>query len=311
MNHINSTDKILIIGGTGFIGLHLIKRCMKATHFVTCLSLTGGDNKNLVKGIEYLKADVTDKTQLQTVLHNKDFDYVFNLGGYIDHTHYFKGGRKVIENHFTGLLNILDCIDIKNLKGFVQIGSSDEYGNALSPQRETMRENSISPYSQAKVASTHLIQMLHRTEGFPGVVIRFFLVYGPGQDNKRFLPQIIKGCLNNSEFKTSEGKQLRDLCYIDDVIEAIIKAAVLPQSKGQVINVASGTPVMIKDVIQKVMLFTGGGKPMWDAHPYRVGENMQLYADISFAKNLLHWEPQVSLDVGLKKTIEYYKALDN
>lgn len=311
MNHINSTDKILIIGGTGFIGLHLIKRCMKATRFVTCLSLAGGNNKKLVKGIEYLKADVTDKTQLQTVLHNKAFDYIFNLGGYIDHTHYFKGGRKVIENHFTGLLNILDCIDIKNLKGFVQIGSSDEYGNSPSPQRETIRENSISPYSQAKVASTHLIQMLYRTEGFPGVVIRFFLVYGPGQDNKRFLPQIIKGCLNNSEFKTSEGKQLRDFCYIDDVIEAIIKAAALPQSKGQVINVASGTPVMIKDVIQKVMLFTGGGKPMWGAHPYRVGENMQLYADISFAKNLLHWEPQVSLDVGLKKTIEYYKALDN
>ena len=312
MNHINSTDKVLVIGGTGFIGLHLTERCMKETRFVTCLSLTGFNNKkNLVKDIEYIRADVTDKTQLQAILNNKDFDYVFNLGGYINHTPYFMGGRQVMDAHFVGLMNLLDCLDRERLKGFVQIGSSDEYGNAPSPQRETMRENSISPYSQAKVASTHLIQMLHRTEGFPGVVLRFFLVYGPGQDNKRFLPQIINGCLNNIEFKTSEGKQLRDFCYIDDVIEAMIKAAVLPQSKGNVINIASGTPVMIKDVIQKVMLFTDGGKPMWGAHPYRVGENMQLYADISLAKNLLHWKPQVSLDVGLKKTIEYYKALDN
>ena len=308
----SNSDKVLIIGGSGFIGRHLVKRCLKETRFVTCIGLTGRlVEQYSVKDVEYLQADITDRVQLKSILKVRPFDYIFNLGGYIDHTHYFKGGRNVIETHFTGLLNVLDCIDIKSLKGFVQVGSSDEYGNAPSPQRETMRENSISPYSQAKVASTHLIQMLHRTEGFPGVVLRFFLVYGPGQDNKRFLPQIINGCLNNIEFKTSEGKQLRDFCYIDDVIEAMIKAAGLPQSKGNVINIASGTPVMIKDVIQKVMLFTDGGKPMWGAHPYRVGENMQLYADISLAKNLLHWEPQVSLDVGLKKTIEYYKALDN
>lgn len=305
-----NSDKILVVGGSGFLGKHLVRRCLRDTRFVSCIGL-GRNKKEFFEDIEVINVDINNKDVLRAILNKKSFDYIFNLGGYIDHTHYFKNGRKIIDTHFIGLLNVLDCIDIKSLKGFVQVGSSDEYGNAPSPQRETMRENSISPYSQAKVASTHLIQMLHRTEGFPGVVLRFFLVYGPGQDNKRFLPQIINGCLNNIEFKTSEGKQLRDFCYIDDVIEAMIKAAALPQSKGNVINIASGTPVMIKDVIQKVMLFTDGGKPMWGAHPYRVGENMQLYADISLAKNLLHWEPQVGLDVGLKKTIEYYKALDN
>ena len=104
---------------------------------------------------------------------------------------------------------------------------------------------------------------------------------------------------------------MRDFCYIDDVVEAMIKAAILPDCKGHVINIASGIPVMIKEVIQKLMELTEGGKPLWGAHSYRVGENMELYADINLAKKLLHWEPQVSLDVGLKKTIEYYKALDN
>ena len=302
----SNSDKVLIIGGSGFIGRHLVKRCLKDTRFVTCIGFSQS-----IKDFDTIHVDIKNSDKLRNVLYGKSFDYIFNLGGYIDHTHYFKGGRNVIETHFTGLLNVLDCIDIKSLKGFVQVGSSDEYGNAPSPQRETMRENSISPYSQAKVAASHLVQMLHRTEGFPGVVLRFFLVYGPRQNEKRFLPQIIKGCLNNVEFKTSEGKQLRDFCYIDDVVEAMIKAAVLPQSRGQVINVASGIPVAIRDVIQKIMLLTGGGKPLWGGHPYRVGENMELYADISLAKNLLHWEPQVSLDVGLKKTIEYYKALDN
>lgn len=309
MNTITNTDRILIVGGTGFIGKHLIKRCLKETSFVTCLSLTGFNNKNFVKGVEYLEADITNKKQLQSVLHNKIFDYVFNLGGNIDHTHYFKNGRKIIETHFVGLLNILDCIDIKNLKGFVQVGSSDEYGSAPSPQNEAMREKPISPYSHAKVAASHFIQMLYRTEGFPGVILRFFLVYGFGQDDRRLLPYIIKGCLNNIEFKTSEGKQLRDFCYIDDIVDAMVKAAVSSLSKGQILNIASGVPVTIREVIQKVMAFAGGGKPLWGAHPYRVGENMELYADVSLAKKLLNWEPQISIDEGLKKTIECYRGM--
>jgi len=298
------SDRILIIGASGFIGRHLVKRCLKDTRFVTCI----GFSKNL-KDFDTIHVDIKNNNKLHDVLNKKSFDYVFNLGGHIDHTQYFKGGRNVIETHFTGLLNVLDSIDLKSLKGFVQIGSSDEYGNAPSPQKEIMRESPISPYSHAKVAASHFIQMLHRTEGFPGVVLRFFLVYGPGQDDKRFLPQIIKGCLNNAEFKTSEGKQLRDFCFIDDVVDAIITAAVSSAAKGNIINVASGVPVRIRDVIQKIIKFTGSGKPLWGAHPYRVGENMELYADISLAKRLLGWEPRISLDEGLKKTIECYRGM--
>jgi len=170
-----------------------------------------------------------------------------------------------------------------------------------------MRERPISPYSLAKTAAAHFIQMLYNTEGFPGTVLRFFLVYGVGQDEQRFLPQIIKGCLNNDEFKTSEGNQLRDFCYIDDIIDAMIKAVVSPFSKGRIINIASGNPISIKEMIQKIVRLTRGGKPLWGTHPYRKGENMELYADITLAKSLLDWEPKTGLDVGLQKTIEYYR----
>lgn len=309
MKVFSNSDKILVVGGTGFIGRHLAIKCLEYTPYVTCLGFSGNTDKAaLVDNIEFIKCDVTERKQLLSALNNKTFDYVFNLGGYIDHTPYLKGGRKVIESHFLGLMNLLDGLDIKKLKRFVQAGSSDEYGNAPSPQRETMREMPISPYSFAKAAASHLIQMLSHTEGFPGVVLRFFLVYGPGQDNKRFLPQIINACLQDSEFKTSEGRQLRDFCYVEDVVDAMVKAALSPDARGHIINVASGIPVRIRDVVEKVVMLTGGGRPLWGSHPYREGENMELYADISLAKKLLGWKPQTSLEDGLKKTIDYYRS---
>lgn len=308
MNGFKNTDRILIVGGTGFIGSHLAKRCAKETPHVTCLGFSSSANKEqCLQNLTVFHADICNKEQLNSVLHNKQFDYVFNLGGYIDHTHYLKGGRKLIEAHFIGLLNLIDCIDRGELKGFVQTGSSDEYGDNPAPQKETMRERPISPYSLAKTATAHFTQMLYNTEGFPGTVLRFFLVYGVGQDEQRFLPQIIKGCLNNDEFKASGGNQLRDFCYIDDIIDAMIKAVVSPFSKGHIINIASGKPISIKEMIQKIVRLTRGGKPLWGTHPYRKGENMELYADITLAKSLLDWEPKTGLDVGLQKTIEYYR----
>lgn len=299
-------DRILIIGGSGFIGGHLTAKCLSFTDNVTIL---GFPEKGMNPKARFINADLTNNLQLAAALKNERFDYVFNCGGYIDHTPYFAGGRKVIEAHFTGLLNLLDSLNREQLKGFVQIGSSDEYGGAPAPQREISRENPISPYSLAKVNSSHFVQMISKYEGFPGTVVRFFLVYGPGQDEKRFLPQIIKACLNNEEFKTSLGVQSRDFCYIDDITEGMLLAAVSPASKGHVINLASGTPVKIKQMIETVVRLTGGGKPQWGAHPYRKGENMELYADASSARELLDWKPGISLEEGLRRTIEYYKSI--
>lgn len=298
--------KILIVGGTGFIGRHLAVRCLKDTPFVTCIGLSA--EKSFSKDMELIQADISDKKQLQTVLRDRPFDYVFNLGGYIDHTAYFKGGRRLIESHFIGLMNLIDCLNKEELKGFVQIGSSDEYGNASAPQKEYMRESPISPYSFAKTAASHFIQTLSNTEGFPCVVLRLFLVYGPGQDDGRFLPQIIKACFKNEEFKTSEGRQIRDFCYIDDVVDALVKAALSEKARGHTINIASGIPISIRVMVEKAVKLVNGGKPLWSSYPYRTGENMELYADISLAKKLLGWEPQTSLEDGLKKTIDYYRS---
>lgn len=297
--------RLLVVGGSGFIGGHLCRVARERGYEVTSLSID--DATRPLADVEYVVGDISKRGPLMDLLEKRKYEYVVNCGGYIDHSSFFSGGRELVQSHFEGVQNLVDAIDRRCLKRFVQIGSSDEYGSADAPQSESMRESPISPYSLAKVAASHFLQMLWRTEGFPAVTLRFFLVYGPGQGHRRFLPQIISGCLRNKSFPASEGRQLRDFCYIDDVVEGILRSLDAPDVCGRVINLASGRPVSIRDMIEQVRDVVGQGKPEFGKVPYRVGENMALWADVAVARELLDWSPKVSLDTGLKRTIEFYR----
>ena len=303
-------SRILITGGSGFIGFHLVKAVKALGWEVTSVSLHLPPEERYVKGVEYLILDLTD-SEIVKVLFNREFEYVVNLGGYIDHKPFREGGRELIESHFSALENLIEVLPRSSLKCFIQIGSSDEYGDAPSPQHEGLRESAISPYSMGKVASTHLLQMLHRTEDFPAIVVRLFLVYGPGQDSQRFLPQVIRACLSDQEFPTTLGEQERDFSYVEDVVQAIISILDKEVSLGEVFNIASGTPVTIRSVVEKVQRSVGGGKPVFGAIDYRNKENMSLYASIKKAGEVLSWSPKTEFDEGLARTIDFYRKYNS
>ena len=299
--------RLLVIGGTGFIGSHLLA-ATKDDWQVTSVSLNPPSPQRFVSSVRYLKLDLTNYSAVNEVL-SENYDYVVNLGGYVDHTLFQDGGHALINTHFLALKNLISVLSRKSLKRFVHIGSSDEYGNLPAPQNENLREQPISPYSLAKVACTHLLQMLYRTEEFPAVVLRVFLTYGPNQDGKRFLPQIIKACLSGDEFPTSAGYQHRDFCYVEDVVSAILLSLNSNKVEGQVINIASGIPVSIREIIDITRDLIGSGHPQYGKIPYRPSENMYLYASIEKAKNILCWTPEVNLQEGLIRTIESQKNI--
>ena len=184
---------LLVIGGTGFIGHHLLA----ATHNewqVTSVSLTPPKPQKTYKNVKYINLNLMDYDAVDDALHG-NFDYVVNLGGYIDHTLFKDGGHHLIDQHFDSLKNLMLLLSQKPITRFVQIGSSDEYGNASAPQNEEVRRGDITLLALAKLASTQLLQMLYKTEGFPAIVLRLFLTYGPHQKKDRFIPQIIDSCL--------------------------------------------------------------------------------------------------------------------
>ena len=246
-------ERLLIIGGTGFIGSHLAKKAMELGFETIVLSTKRPSTDKEISGVTYLQADIVDPVQLEKKLTKYSFHYVVNLSGYIDHSSFLTGGSDVLNQHFFGLKNLLEVIDWSVLKRFVQIGSSDEYGNQPAPQNENMPAAPISSYSLGKSASTHLLQMLCQTEAFPATILRLFLVYGPGQGDKRFLPQVISGCLSDKDFPVSSGEQFRDLCYVEDVITAILLCFTNDKVNGEIINIGSGIPILVKDFVYTII----------------------------------------------------------
>lgn len=304
-----SLTHLLVVGGNGFIGQQIIRHAITLGWSVTSLSLSSRPDKQDFAGVLYVTADIANGIELKSALGDACFTYVVNCGGYIDHTLYFKGGRRVLNTHFLGVLNLVEVLNRDVLESFINIGSSDEYGSNPAPQVETQREMPISPYATGKVAATFFLQALHRTEGFPATILRPFLTYGPGQNDSRFLPQIIKGCLEGKSFPTSEGKQLRDFCFIQDTVNAVFATFDRVECRGEVINIGSGRPVSIRQVIETVQRIIGKGTPRFGEVVYRPGENMGLYADITKAKTLIGWEPKVSLENGLIETIRWIESL--
>ena len=297
--------KILIVGGTGFIGYHLAKKCLKKNWQVTSISSRYPKKIRFLKKVKYIRVDITNKKLL--IKNIKDtFDYVVNLGGYVDHSN----KKKTFKSHFEGCKNLTQIFLNKKISSFIQIGSSLEYGKSKSPQKENIKCNlkSIrSTYGKAKLLSSNYVINLFKKKKFPSTVIRFYLVYGPKQDINRFIPTIINGCVKNKKFPTSDGNQLRDFLYIDDAIEAIIMCLENKKSRGQILNIGSGKPKIIKRVIETVKRISKGGHPQYGMFKLRKFDIPELYPNISKVKNKIKWKPKIILKRGLEITINSFR----
>ena len=303
-------SKILVAGGSGFIGSNLINELIANGNKVISLSKTRNIKNSNQQNVSYIVHDMTKPININLFDNISDIDYIVNCSGYVDHRDFLNGGLRIFNDHFESLYS-LTClaIDLK-VKALIHIGSSDEYGEAKSPIKESIRESPISPYALGKLSSTHYLQQCFKKGILKTVIIRPFLVFGEGQKKDRFLPYLIDNCLKDKEFKVSKGEQIRDYLYIKDFNQALIKTLNNEKAYGEIINVASGIPVSIKDVISTVREIIGKGKPIYGGIEYRKNESMELYADINKAKLLLDWEPKYDFKKTLQKVISWYYEND-
>lgn len=298
---------LLVVGGTGFIGFHIIKKAKKKKFTISSISLHNPKKNRLHKDVNYIKVDIADLRSLNNKLKNISIDYVINAGGYGEHPDFGTKGTKLIKSHLYGTINLLQIVKKKKIKKFIQIGSSAEYGKVKSPIHESTECLPNTPYAIAKISCTNIILSLCRNIKFPATIFRLFQVYGPFQDKNRVIPYLIKNCLQNKKFKTTSGNQYNDFCHVDDVVDAIFKSLFLKSTNGKIINLGSGKPLKIINLILLIKKIIGKGQPSVGALKYKKGMNMKNFPNINKAKTLLKWRPKIQLIAGIKNTINSLK----
>ena len=294
---------ILIAGGTGFIGFHLAKKCLSLNWSVTSLSTSTPKKNRKLKKVNYKICDISNYNQVKNKI-KLDYDYVVNCAGYVDHSHKLK----TLKSHYIGCKNLSTHFLNSKIKKFVQIGSCIEYGKIKSPQIESnLNKKTFSIYGSAKLLSTQFLLKLFKRFNFPVTILRLYLVYGPNQDANRVIPVTIINALKNKKFNCSNGSQLRDFTYIDDIVSAIIKTLKNSKSSGEIINIGSGNPISIKKVIIKICELINSGKPQFGKIKLRNDEIIKLYPNINKSRKILNWKSQISIEKGLKKTIRFFQ----
>ena len=298
--------KILIIGGTGFLGYHLAKKCLLKKWDVTSISTNIPQKKRFLPKVKYLILDITKKKLILKKI-KSNYDFVVNFGGYVNHNEKLK----TYKSHYIGCKNLADIFKGSKIKLFIQIGSSVEYGNLKSPQKEDSKTNVNklkSTYGKAKLMATNYLLKLNKKHNFPCTILRLYLVYGPYQDKNRLIPHTLNECLNDNLFDCSAGKQYRDFLFVDDLIKAIFKCFNSQKSIGEVINIGMGKPRNVKKVILFIKNKINLGKPIFGKMPLRRDEIFRLYPNISKAKKILNWKPYTSFQKGIETVIKYYKS---
>lgn len=295
-------NSILIIGGTGFIGYHLAKNFLKKKWKVTSISNHKPKKIRYLKKVKYIVCDISKKKSLQNTI-KQEFNYVINSGGYVDHSN----KKKTYLSHYVGVKNLSNLFKKKKLKLFIQLGSGGEYGKSRSPQVEYFKKLKLKNYYKAKLlATTHLLKFYKKYK-FPAVILRLYQVYGPQQDINRIIPITVFSCLKNKKFKCTTGNQKRDFIHVDDVVAAINKTIRAKNITGNIFNIGFGRATKLKNVILKINIMIGAGKPLFGAIGLKEGEQMEVYPSIQKAKKLIGWYPKISFLEGIKKTIKYYK----
>ncbi len=313
--------KILVTGGAGFIGSHLCKSLLEEGHYVVCLdNLITGSKKNIEELIsnpnfEFIEADVIRSLDN---LKEKGFVFIFHLASPASPIDYQEKPEETLLANSQGTLNVLNLA--RELKAKVLIASTSEvYGDPLEhPQKETYwgNANSFGPrscYDESKrFAEAATYVFLHKYN-MNARIIRIFNTYGPNMQKSdgRVISNFINQALSNSAITIyGEGKQTRSFCFVSDMVEGIKKAMFTEGTKGEIFNLGNPEEYSMFDLAKKIKETTNSTSKLV-FKPLPMDDPMQRRPDIQKAREVLKWEPKVTVSEGLQKTIEYYKELDN
>jgi nucleoside-diphosphate-sugar epimerase len=308
------TGIALVTGGAGFIGSHIASALASAgarLRVIDDLSTGYRENLEAIKGeVDFVHASLADEKSLRKAL--EGVELVFHEAAIPSVPRSIENPRQThiasVESTFSLLLASRD----RKVRRLVYAASSSAYGDQpMLPKVETMLPEPLSPYAVAKLVGEHYCQVFTRVYGLETISLRYFNVFGPRQDPSsqysgvisRFISALLGG---ERPVVYGDGEQSRDFTYIDNVVDANLKAAESARGIGEVINVANGARITLNQLLEELKALTGKSDVVADYREPRAGDVKHSLADISRARSLLGFEPRVDLRSGLQLTIDWW-----
>lgn len=301
--------RYLITGAAGFLGAALANRLAQGDNVVYALDdLSAGDPKKLTDRVKFSLGDVNDRSKLWTLL--QDVDCVYHLAARVSVPESVLYPREYNQVNVGGTVTLMEAMRDVGVRRVVFASSGTVYGNQpMQPVKEDAIPNPRSPYAVSKLAAEYYVKTIGSLWGIETVCLRVFNAYGPGQRSPAVHTPVIPGFLrqaweNGTIVVHGDGKQTRDYIYIDDVVNAMMAAAEAPEINQLTLNIGSGSETSIQELVHEVLEVTGGNPEVVN-NPRNEGGLSRLCADINLAREKLGYAPKVTLQEGLKRTLEH------
>lgn len=313
----------LVAGGSGFIGAHLCKSLLNENFRVICVDNNITSDKNNIKDLlnnenfVFIEQDITKPFDV-----DESLNYVFHLASPASPNHHSKISYhslplETMLANTTGTMNLLN-LSLKNKARFLFASTSEVYGDPLEhPQKEEYRGNVSttgprSVYDEAKRFGETITSFFFRDKNVDTRIARIFNTYGPGmlKEDRRMIIDFINQAIEGQTITVfGDGNQTRSLCFIDDLVLGLKALMFADNAKGEIVNLGSDKEHTVLEYADLVKKLTDSSSEVKISESLPLDDPLKRRPDISKAKKLLNWEPKVSLEEGLNKTIEYFKNL--
>lgn len=305
---------VLVTGAGGFIGSHLVERLTELGVHVRAMvrynsagSAGWLDHSPIRQDIDVVFSNVEDRDGLRKAV--RGVDAVFHLAALIGIPYSYDAPDSYVRTNIVGTLNVLQAARDEQVGRVVHTSTSEVYGSAaFVPMTEEHPLRGQSPYSATKISADKLAEAFHRSFGLPVVTVRPFNTYGPRQSERAVIPAIVAQVAGGQRLRLGNLRPTRDFTYVTDTVDGFIRAIEHDQAVGSVVNLGTGTEVSIGDLAHTIMAKLGRTVAI-EAEEERIrpagSEVDRLCADNARARALLEWQPRVSLDEGLDRTIDW------
>jgi len=303
-------SRILITGGTGFIGANFVHKFVLSKDEVHVFKREDSDLwriENIKKDIFLHDVDLADSVCIEKIVSEIKPEHILHFASYGTRQGKEQDTKKTIDTNLLGTINILNACAKVGFSSFINTGSSSEYGEKNSPMKETdiLEPNNL--YGVTKAASTLYCQQLAKKKNLPVVTMRLFSVFGYMESSDRLIPALVKAVLSGEELKVVSPSIVRDFIFIEDVIDAYLKAiSIIDTIKGNVFNIASGRELSIADIVEISRKVSGKSvKAVYGAVSEKQIEPKMWVGNIEKAKKILHWSSSHTFEEGFSKLLAH------